>query len=125
MDMAHTDIALKEAMTIEGALGVALVDIASGMALGMLGGGKELDLALAAAGNTDLVRAKLRAMEMLGLGGSIEDILVTLTGQYHLIRPLTSRTGAGLFLYLALDRNRANLAMARRRLQVVESELEL
>ncbi|WP_344440670.1 hypothetical protein [Kitasatospora nipponensis] len=123
--MAHTDIALKEAMTIEGALGVALVDIASGMALGMLGGGKELDLALAAAGNTDLVRAKLRAMEMLGLGGSIEDILVTLTGQYHLIRPLTSRTGAGLFLYLALDRNRANLAMARRRLQVVESELEL
>ncbi|MEV4611380.1 hypothetical protein AB0K43_02090 [Kitasatospora sp. NPDC049258] len=123
--MAHTDVALKEAMMIEGAIGVALVDVGSGMALGTLGGGREFDLSVAAAGNTDLVRAKMRTMEMLGLQGTIEDILVTLSGQYHLIRPLTSRNGSGLFLYLALDRSRANLAMARRRLQVVESELEV
>ncbi|MFJ1708490.1 hypothetical protein [Kitasatospora sp. NPDC088346] len=123
--MAHTDVALKEAMMIEGAIGVALVDLGSGMALGTLGGNREFDLSVAAAGNTDLVRAKLRTMEMLGLQGSIEDILVTLTNQYHLIRPLTSRTGSGLFLYLALDRSRANLAMARRRLQLVEGELEV
>ncbi|MEU9131402.1 hypothetical protein AB0D08_25400 [Kitasatospora sp. NPDC048540] len=123
--MATTDVALKEAMMIEGALGVALVDYGSGMALGTLGGGPELDLSVAAAGNTDLVRAKMRTMEMLGLTGAIEDILVTLTSQYHVIRPLTSRTGKGLFLYLALDRKRANLAMARRRLEQVENELEL
>ncbi|MDQ0305691.1 MULTISPECIES: hypothetical protein [Streptomycetaceae] len=123
--MAHTDVALKEAMMIEGAIGVALVDVGSGMALGTLGGDRDFDLAVAAAGNTDLVRAKARTMEMLGLKDSIEDILVTLTNQYHLIRPLTSRNGSGLFLYLALDRNRANLAMARRRLQLVESELEV
>ncbi|GGV27407.1 hypothetical protein GCM10010495_49430 [Kitasatospora herbaricolor] len=110
---------------IEGAIGVALVDVGSGMALGTLGGDRDFDLAVAAAGNTDLVRAKARTMEMLGLKDSIEDILVTLTNQYHLIRPLTSRNGSGLFLYLALDRNRANLAMARRRLQLVESELEV
>ncbi|WP_371493907.1 hypothetical protein OG871_02495 [Kitasatospora sp. NBC_00374] len=123
--MAHTDVALKEAMMIEGAIGVALVDVGSGMALGTLGGGRDFDLAVAAAGNTDLVRAKMRTMEMLGLQGTIDDILVTLTNQYHLIRPLTSRNGSGLFLYLALDRNRANLAMARRRLQLVEGELEV
>ncbi|MCX5215186.1 hypothetical protein OG689_39010 [Kitasatospora sp. NBC_00240] len=123
--MAHTDVALKEAMMIEGAIGVALVDVGSGMALGTLGGDRDFDLAIAAAGNTDLVRAKSRTMEMLGLKDAIEDILVTLTNQYHLIRPLTSRNGSGLFLYLALDRNRANLAMARRRLQLVESELEV
>ncbi|MFC9324056.1 hypothetical protein [Kitasatospora sp. NPDC057015] len=123
--MAHTDVALKEAMMIEGALGVALVDMTSGMALGTLGGDRDFDLAIAAAGNTDLVRAKMRTMEMLGLQGAIEDILVTLTNQYHLIRPLTSRNGSGLFLYLALDRSRANLAMARRRLQLVEHELEV
>lgn len=110
---------------IEGAIGVALVDVGSGMALGTLGGGRDFDLAVAAAGNTDLVRAKMRTMEMLGLQGTIDDILVTLTNQYHLIRPLTSRNGSGLFLYLALDRNRANLAMARRRLQLVEGELEV
>ncbi|WP_035850796.1 hypothetical protein [Kitasatospora azatica] len=122
--MAETDIALKEAMTIEGALGVALVDYGSGMALGVLGGAG-LDLTVAAAGNTDLVRAKMRTMEMLGLPGGIEDILVTLTKQYHLIRPLTSRSGQGLFLYLALDRSRANLAMARHRLKQVEGTLEV
>lgn len=123
--MANTEIALKEAMMIEGALGVALVDVASGMALGVMGGNRDLDLSVAAAGNTDVVRAKLRVMEMLGLSGGIEDILVTLTTQYHVVRPLTGSNGAGLFLYLALDRKRANLAMARRQLQQVEAGLEL
>jgi hypothetical protein len=123
--MAHMDIALKEAMMIEGALGVALVDMGSGMALAVLGGGSDLDLAVAAAGNTDLVRAKLRVMEMLGLSSGIEDILTTLTTQYHLIRPLTAQSGAGLFLYLVLDRRRANLALARRQLQQTESSLDI
>ena len=123
--MANTEIALKEAMMIEGALGVALVDVNSGMVLGVMGGGKDLDLAVAGAGNTDLVRAKLRVMEMLGLQGTIEDILTTLTSQYHVIRPLTAQTGAGLFLYLVLDRKRANLALARRQLQQVEAGLDL
>jgi len=40
------DTALKEAMAIEGATGVALVDWESGMALGTLGGGRYLDLDL-------------------------------------------------------------------------------
>jgi hypothetical protein len=123
--MAETDVALKEAMAIEGALGVALVDYGTGMALGVMGGGRELDLAVAAAGNTDLVRAKMRTMEMLGLEEKIEDVLVTLGGQYHVLLPLASRTGAGLFLYLVLDRARANLAMARHRLRRIESSLEV
>ena len=110
---------------IEGAIGVALVDVNSGMALGTMGGDREFDLAVAAAGNTDLVRAKLRTMEMLGLAGTIEDILTTLTTQYHLVRTLTSQSGAGLFLYLALDRRRANLALARRQLHQVETSLDI
>lgn len=124
--MANTQTALKEAMTsIEGALGVALVDYSSGMALGTLGGGKELDLTVAAAGNTDVVRAKVRTMEQLGLKDSIEDILITLGSQYHLIRLLKGRGSQGLFLYLALDKNRANLAMARHQLRKIEGDLEV
>ncbi|AQW47310.1 MULTISPECIES: hypothetical protein [Streptomyces] len=124
--MANTQTALKEAMTsIEGALGAALVDYSSGMALGTVGGGKELDLTVAAAGNTDVVRAKVRTMEQLGLQDSIEDILITLGSQYHLIRLLKSRDSQGLFLYLALDKNRANLAMARHQLRRIEAELEV
>ncbi|MFB6894243.1 hypothetical protein ACFCX4_33595 [Kitasatospora sp. NPDC056327] len=118
--------ALKQTMTvIEGAIGAALVDYNSGMALATLDGPGGLDLNVAAAGNTDVVRAKMRTMDMLGLSDGIEDILITLSSQYHLIRPLTSRTGKGLFLYLALDKGRANLAMARHQLTKIEADLEV
>ncbi|GGS11240.1 hypothetical protein GCM10010269_57900 [Streptomyces humidus] len=110
---------------VEGALGVAVVDYTSGMALGTLGGGKDLDLNVAAAGNTDVIRAKVRTMEHLGLKGEIEDILITLATQYHLIRLLKGRSGSGLFIYLVLDRSRSNLAMARHQLKRIEAELEV
>jgi hypothetical protein len=113
------ETALKEAMEIDGALGVALVDYDSGMALGTLGGGRYLDLEVAAAGNTEVVRAKMRALQALNLDEKIDDILITLTKQYHLIRLLTSRSGGGLFLYMALDREKANLAMARHQLRQI------
>ncbi|MFE0646934.1 hypothetical protein [Streptomyces sp. NPDC058877] len=124
--MANVEVSMKEAMTsIDGALGVALVDYTSGMALGTLGGGKDLDLTVAAAGNTDVIRAKVRAMEMLGLQDDLEDVLITLGSQYHLIRLLRSRSGSGLFLYLVLDKAKSNLAMARHQLRRVEAELEV
>ncbi|GFH34177.1 MULTISPECIES: hypothetical protein [Streptomyces] len=124
--MANVETSLKESMTsIEGALGVALVDYTSGMALGTLGGGKDLDLAVAAAGNTDVIRAKTRTMEHLGLTDDIDDILITLGTQYHLIRLLKGRGGNGLFLYLVLDKGNANLAMARHQLKRIEADLEL
>ncbi|MFD6416435.1 hypothetical protein [Streptomyces sp. NPDC060194] len=124
--MANTETILKEATTvIDGAVGAALVDYTSGMALGTIGGGKDLDLQVAAAGNTDVVRAKVRTMEQLGLKDEIEDILITLGTQYHLIRLLKGRNHNGLFLYLALDKNRSNLAMARHQLKKIEADLEL
>jgi hypothetical protein len=120
----NIETALKEAMTIDGAVGVALVDWESGMALGSLGGGKYLDLDVAAAGNTEVIRAKMRTMESLRLDDAIEDILITLAKQYHLIRLLkSSRNEQGLFLYLALDRQKANLALARHSLRRIEAEL--
>jgi hypothetical protein len=122
MDMGT---ALKEAMEIDGAIGVALVDYESGMALGTLGGGRKLDLELAAAGNTEVVRAKTRTLASLKLDEKIDDILITLGGQYHLIRLLASERGVGLFLYLALDRGRANLALSRHRLRDIASVLSV
>jgi hypothetical protein len=119
------ETAMKEAMEMDGALGVALVDAESGMALGTSGGGKYLNLEVAAAGNTEVVRAKLRTINSLGLNDEIEDILITLGRQYHLIRPLAKASGGTLFLYLALDRSRANLAMARHQLRKIESALAI
>ncbi|GAB4588857.1 hypothetical protein [Nocardia sp. IFM 10818] len=123
--MSNMDIALKDMMVIDGAIGAAVVDYSSGMALGMLGSSKALDLQVAAAGNTEVVRAKMRTIEQLAIKEEIEDILITLSGQYHVIRPMTGRKAKGLFLYLALDRNRANLALARHRLKGIEEDLEV
>jgi hypothetical protein len=121
--MATHQTALKGAMEIEGALGVALVDSGSGMALGTAGSPMDLDLDVAAAGNSNVVQAKMRTMADLGLQQSIEDILITLDKQYHIIRPLARQEG--FFLYLVLDRARANLAMARFRLASIEKDLKI
>lgn len=101
------DVLKKLESDITGFLGAALVDHESGMALGMIGTG--LNLEVAAAGNTEVVRAKLRVMEQLEIDGGIEDILITLNDQLHLIRPVADT----LFLYLAIDRKQGNLGMAR------------
>jgi hypothetical protein len=105
---------------IDGFIGAALVDSESGMLLGAEGGGN-LNLEVAAAGNTEVVRAKKKTMNNLGLKDGIEDILISLGRAYHIIRPLRARTS--LFFYVALDRQRANLAMARIALADVEKEL--
>ena len=89
------ETALKETMAIEGASGAALVDWESGMTLGTLGGGKYLDLDLAAAGNTEVVKAKMRTLEALHLNDTVEDILITLGTQYHLIRLIRGDSGSG------------------------------
>lgn len=124
--MMNIDTALKEAMSIAGAIGVALVDYDSGMSLGTSGGGDWLDLEVAAAGNTEVVRSKLRVMASLALNDNIEDILITLHRQYHLIRLLNSvGSRNSLFLYLVLDRERANLALARHYLKRIETDLQV
>jgi len=120
----NIETALKEAMSLDGAIGAAIVDYDSGMTLGSLGGGQGLDLELAGAGNTEVVRAKMRTLASLDMDDVIEDILITLGKQYHLIRPLTSSQGA-LFFYVALDRSRSNLALARHGLKRIESGLEI
>jgi hypothetical protein len=115
--------ALTALMELEGIIGACIVDSSSGMMLGSAGGNATFNLELAAAGNTEVVRAKRKAMKALNLNDPIEDILITLGRQYHLLRPL--RTNGALFIYMALDRNRANLALARHQLANAERELEV
>lgn len=117
--MANIKQSMDDLLRIDGAMCAALVDYHSGMILGQDGGG--VDLELAAAGNTEVMRAKLKTMHSLGLDGNIEDILITLGKQYHILRPSTHHDG--LFIYLVLDKGRANLALARRKVQDVEGAL--
>ncbi|MCP3136029.1 hypothetical protein [Pyxidicoccus xibeiensis] len=123
IDMANVKQCLEESLKIDGAFAACLVDAKSGMSLGSIGGNATFNVDAAAAGNTEVVRAKLKTMNALGIKDRIEDILITLGEQYHVIRPLSTKEG--LFLYLALHRANANLAMARFKLADIEKSLTL
>ena len=114
----NAESALNKALDIDGATAAMIVDYNSGMSLGSAGSGIDLDVA--AAGNTQVVRAKMDTISELGLEDSIEDMLITLSDAYHVLRPLP---GSTLFFYLVLNRQQANLAMARYKLTSIVNEL--
>ncbi|MEZ4296759.1 MAG: hypothetical protein R3B70_17460 [Polyangiaceae bacterium] len=118
--MADIKTSVQQALKIDGCMGAALVDYESGMCLGQAGN-PGFDLELAAAGNTEVVRAKKKIRDKLGLRDKIEDILITLAGQYHLIRMV----GTNMFIYVVLDRSKGNLALSRKELELIEKSLDI
>ena len=119
--MGNVNEVLEEMMKIDGAIAVCLVDLHTGAALGSLGGSDDLNLKVAAAGNSEVVKAKLKVMANMGVKGHIEDILITLDEQYHLIRPL--KKDNSLFIYLVVAKEETNLAMTRHNLASLENNL--
>jgi len=108
--------------SIDGFLAAALVDSNSGLVMESMSNGV-FPVEVAAAFNTQVVQAKLNAMDAIGLGDdTLDDILISLGTQYHLIRPLASNRA--IFVYIALDRKKANLGMARAVLRNVEEGIK-
>jgi len=92
-------------------MAVAVVDIQSGMALASHSNVASLNPETAAAYNTEVVKQKQKAMSALKLQDEkIEDILMTLTNQMHLIK--LSADGKK-FIYLVANSRDTNLAIAR------------
>jgi predicted regulator of Ras-like GTPase activity (Roadblock/LC7/MglB family) len=120
--MANINESLQTLMSIEGALGACIVDSSSGMVLGK-SSGSTINLDIAAAGNTEVLRAKQKTMKALGMTDAIEDILITLGQQIHILRPMKSRPS--VFLYIALDKSRSNLALARMKTADADDSLVL
>jgi hypothetical protein len=95
---------------VGGVIATAAVDLESGMTLASKSNRSEFDLTVASAYNSELVKQKMKIMRALNLKASLEDMLLTLTDQFHLIKLLPGGTS---FLYLAAERSGTNLAILR------------
>lgn len=99
----------KLAGDIPGFIAASLVDMESGMTLGLKSNRPEFDLAAASAYNSEMVKQKMKIMRALNLKTVLEDMIITLGDQIHIIKMITPST----FMYLAADRANCNLAIAR------------
>lgn len=99
----------KMAADIPGFIAASLVDLDSGMTLGLKSGRPDFDLAAASAYNSEMVKQKLKIMKALNIKSSLEDMLITLGDQIHVIKLVTP----GTFIYLAAERANSNIAIVR------------
>ncbi len=99
----------KLAGEIPGFMAASLVDIESGMTLGLKSLRSDFDLAAASAYNSEMVKQKMKIMRALNLKTTFDDMIITLGDQIHIIKMVTPST----FIYLAADRSSCNLAIVR------------
>ncbi len=119
--MANITQSLDNIMHIEGAIASSIVDSTNGFMLGAQG--KGIDLEYASAGNTELYHAKQKIMKALNINEKIEDFLITLETQYHILMPV--RHIEGTFIYFVMSKENGTLALARRKLHDIADALEI
>ncbi|MFE3454318.1 roadblock/LC7 domain-containing protein [Nonomuraea sp. NPDC059194] len=122
--MLGLDDCLAEVMAIPGALDAMVVDHTSGMAVAA-SGGEGLDTERAAAALSEALRHTTDGFAQTSPDGTIrvDELFVTTDKGHHLIRHLTTPFEGALVLYVRLDKERANLALARYRLQAISGQL--
>jgi predicted regulator of Ras-like GTPase activity (Roadblock/LC7/MglB family) len=120
-DRPSLEEVLEKLLSFDGALCVAVVDSETGMILGKAGSGIEIDLA--AAGASVILRARLASTKALGTDEKIDDVLISLTTQVQIIHPLPSNPS--IFTYLIGDKAKASLAMARYKATEADLQIQL
>ena len=108
-DRPSLEAVLEKLLSFDGAMCVAVVDSETGMILGRAGSGVDMDLA--SAGASVILRARLASIQALGGDEQIDDVLISLTSQVQIIHPLP--TNPSIFTYLIGDKSKSSLAMAR------------
>ncbi|MCB9587675.1 MAG: hypothetical protein H6718_19890 [Polyangiaceae bacterium] len=114
--------ALRQLDDLDGLLGASLVDADARNVLAVVGGAT-IDLELASLSSVELLSAHRKSIHRVGLVEQIEDIVVTLQAQYHVMRPL--KRHPQVFIYAVADRSRSNLALVRMQLADVEAALKV
>ena len=107
---------------VPGFVAVSVTEVRSGVSYGAESVDPSFDPNLASAYNLEVVKAKQNALQILGLASKekIEDILITLTNQIHIIDIAAS---GGYFIYLAVDSSKANLGLTRALLAKYKKDL--
>ncbi|MBB2911180.1 hypothetical protein FHS43_002445 [Streptosporangium becharense] len=115
---------LTAVMAIPGALDAILIDQTSGTAVATGGGSRRPDAEKSAAGLSETLRATLDAIAVASPGGTVRlnDMIITTDGGYHLLKPLETVFNGPLVIYVRLDLERSNLALARHRLQALSGD---
>ena len=106
---------------VNGFIAVAVTEIETGLSYGNISIDSAFDPELASAYNLEVVKAKLSAVKALNLNQDIEDILITLTSQIHIIDISPNNK---FMVYLVADSSKANLGMTRAVLRKHKADLE-
>lgn len=125
--MNNIQDSIQSSLAIDGSIGAAIGDWSTGFSLGQSSKDENafptrlLEQAIAL--NSEVIKSKNRARDGLGIASPIEDILITLKNQYHLIR--MCETIENVFFYMVMDRDKANLGLARIKLRQIEQSLQV
>ena len=122
LDHAYARRQLAEMATLDGMLGCAIVDASNGLILARdMPEEASLDLDIAAAACTQALKAHKVAARNMGITDPVEEVMTSAGARHQVMRQLSHYPD--LFLFVLLDRQRTNLALARYKLMEVEREL--
>jgi predicted regulator of Ras-like GTPase activity (Roadblock/LC7/MglB family) len=122
LDPSRARLALADMLSIDGLLGCAVVDGTTGLVLARESREDQpADLELSAAASAQVLRAHRLAARNMGLSEHIDEVMVSAGTRQHVLRTVTRHQD--LFLLALLDKERANLALARYKLMEVEKSL--
>lgn len=105
---------------IPGVYAVSIVDIESGVTIAARSTGN-LDPEVASAYNVEVVKSKFAAIKALGLKEKINDILISLSTQVHVLKITPNEK---YMLYLAADASKVNMGMARSVMKLQATKIE-
>ena len=105
---------------VSGFIAVAVTEIKSGVSYYSLSADKDFEPELAAAFNLEVVKAQLNAINALGITQTIDDIMINLSSQIHIIDVSENNE---YFIYLAVDSTKANLGMTKALLNRYKKEI--
>lgn len=107
---------------IQGYIAMSICDIETGECLFSESLDENFDIDLASACNLEVVNAKLKAIDALDLTESIDNIVIHLETQIHIIDITPSRK---YFIYLSVDSTKATIGLVKSMLKKYKKEIEI